>query len=86
MQFAIFFELFALAFLGMLFHYYEKRYDHMTTSCTLRQYLFEEHIATMKALSAIGATCFGAAALHVEHWYPGFLEIGMCFGAGIWIR
>lgn len=82
MQFAIFLQLFLLAFLGMLYHYYEKRYDHETTTCSLRDYLFMEHRATLKALSAIAATCFGAAAIHVEHWYPGFLEIGMCFGAG----
>jgi hypothetical protein len=82
MQFAIFSEVFTLAFLGMLYHYHEKRYDHMTTSCTLRQYLFEEHIATMKALSGIVVTCFGIAMLHKNEWYPTFAEVGMALGVG----
>jgi len=81
-QFVIFLEFLLIAFAGMLYHYKEKRFDHMTTSCSLYEYLFKEQKATMKAASAMVATCFGTAALHTESWYPGFLEIGLIFGAG----
>jgi hypothetical protein len=82
MQFVIFLEFLFIAFAGMMYHYREKRYDHMTTSCSLYEYIFKEQKATMKAAGAIIVTCFGAAALHASEWYPNFAEIGLIFGAG----
>lgn len=82
MQYAIFFELLVLAILGMLYHYKEKRFDHMTTACSLYDYIFKEQKATLKALSGVVVTCFTAAAIHESTWYPGMLEVGLAFGAG----
>lgn len=84
-QWYMFSVLMVVAILGSVFHWYEKKYQHLTTEDTLGEYYFHDTISTLKAFSAIVATCYTVSAGHGDTFhlsYAEFSNIGLVFMAG----
>jgi len=84
-QWYMFLILMFVAILGSIFHWYEKKYQHLTTEDTIAKYYFHDVFSTLKAFSAVVATCYTVSAEHGDTFvfsYAEFSNIGLVFIAG----
>lgn len=81
-QYYMFFVSFGLCVLGLLYHYFEKKYQHMTTNDTLGEYLGHDKKSTFKAVGAIAVAAYGIALMHPETYSITLLEVGLSLSAG----
>ena len=82
MQYLIMGEFLGLAFAGALYHFFEKRFLHLTTECSLRDYLVKEPASTQKALLAIVTACFAFTMAHSGGWMLSFSEVAGVLAIG----
>ena len=75
-------EFILLGCLGVMYHWYEKRFLHLTTETSLWYYLSTEKKATYKAARWMLGTCCTLAYAHTGGYIPELAELVGCLGAG----
>jgi len=81
-QFLILMIFISIGIIGMLAHWFKKRYGDHTICCGLFDYMNNNSSATMNALYLLVSSEFGLVAMHSTGWDFTFQEIGLVFMAG----
>jgi hypothetical protein len=77
-----FIELMPLALIGMVYHWYEKKHLHLTTTASLMDYLLLERAATYRALKWMAASITLIVLAHQGTWVLQVSEVAAALAAG----